>query len=190
VTNLQPAFETLDKGRVFHRHRRCVFAADQSTGARMKNTKQIDLFATSARQGEIVKRKKIVITETDFERLQWLIDSWQQSSQRDAERLDDLENELRRAMVVKSGKVPPDVVTMNSRVRIKDLNRGRELTYQIVFPEHADLDENRISVLAPIGTALLGYRAGTTVEWQVPSGTRRFRILDVEYQPEAVRAAA
>jgi regulator of nucleoside diphosphate kinase len=156
----------------------------------MKNTKQIDLFATSARQGEIVKRKKIVITETDFERLQWLIDSWQQSSQRDAERLDDLENELRRAMVVKSGKVPPDVVTMNSRVRIKDLNRGRELTYQIVFPEHADLDENRISVLAPIGTALLGYRAGTTVEWQVPSGTRRFRILDVEYQPEAVRAAA
>jgi regulator of nucleoside diphosphate kinase len=91
---------------------------------------------------------------------------------------------------VKSGKVPPDVVTMNSRVRIKDLNRGRELTYQIVFPEHADLDENRISVLAPIGTALLGYRAGTTVEWQVPSGTRRFRILGVEYQPEAVRAAA
>ena len=137
-----------------------------------------------------MKRNKIVITETDFERLQWLVESWKQLSQRDAERLDDLENELRRAIVVKSGEVPPDVVTMNSRVRIQDLSRGGEHTYQIVFPEDADLDENRISVLAPIGTALIGYRTGTTVEWRVPSGTRRFRILDVEYQPEAVRAAA
>jgi len=137
-----------------------------------------------------VKRNKLVITETDFERLQWLIESWKQLSPRDAERLDDLENELRRATVVKSDEVPPDVVTMNSRVRIQDLSRGGEHTYQIVFPEDADLDENRISVLAPIGTALIGYRTGTTVEWRVPSGTRRFRILDVEYQPEAVRTAA
>ena len=137
-----------------------------------------------------MKRKKIVITETDFERLQWLIESWNQLSQRDAEGLDDLENELRRATIVKSGAVPPDVVTMNSRVRIQDLTRGGEHTYQIVFPEDSALDDNRISVLAPIGTALLGYRTGTTVEWRVPSGTRRFRILDVEYQPEAVGAAA
>lgn len=137
-----------------------------------------------------MKRNKLVITETDFERLQWLIESWKQLSPRDAERLDDLENELRRATVVKSDEVPPDVVTMNSRVRIQDLSRGGEHTYQIVFPEDADLDENRISVLAPIGTALIGYRTGTTVEWRVPSGTRRFRILDVEYQPEAVRTAA
>jgi len=143
-----------------------------------------------AKGGAIVKRKTIVITETDFERLQWLIESWKELSLRDSERLDDLENELRRATVVKSGEVPPDVVTMNSRVRIQDLSRGGEHTYQIVFPEDADLDENRISVLAPIGTALIGYRTGTTVEWRVPSGTRRFRILDVEYQPEAVRAAA
>ena len=60
-----------------------------------------------------MKRKKIVITETDFERLQWLVESWKQLSQRDAERLEDLENELRRAIVVKYGEVPPDVVTMN-----------------------------------------------------------------------------
>ena len=143
-----------------------------------------------AKGGAIVKRKTIVITETDFERLQWLIESWKELSLRDSERLDDLENELRRATVVKSDEVPPDVVTMNSRVRIQDLSRGGEHTYQIVFPEDADLDENRISVLAPIGTALIGYRTGTTVEWRVPSGTRRFRILDVEYQPEAVRTAA
>lgn len=137
-----------------------------------------------------MKRKKILITETDFERLQWLVESWKQFSQCDAERLEDLENELRRATIVSSDDVPSDVVTMNSRVRIKDLSRGGEYTYQIVFPEHAALDDKRISVLAPIGTALLGYQTGTTVEWQVPSGTRRFRILDVEYQPGAVRITA
>jgi regulator of nucleoside diphosphate kinase len=75
-------------------------------------------------------------------------------------------------------------------VRMKDLNSGREFTYQIVLPKDADISENRISVLAPIGTALLGFRAGNSVEWRVPSGMRRLRILDVEYQPEAARMAA
>ena len=137
-----------------------------------------------------MKTKKILLTDADCERLQWLIGSSRVQCHRDAERLDELENELKRATVVKSCKVPPDVVTMNSRVRIRELNSGRELTYQIVFPKDADMAENRISILAPIGTALLGYRVGTTVEWRVPSGLRRFQILDVEYQPEAVGAAA
>ena len=137
-----------------------------------------------------MKPKNIVITETDYERLQGLIESSRRFRQRDAEHLDDLEHELERAIVVRSGEVPHDVVTMNSRVRVRDLNSGHELTYQIVFPKDADVANKRISVLAPIGTALLGYGAGTTVEWQVPSGLRRFRILDVEYQPEAAGAAA
>jgi regulator of nucleoside diphosphate kinase len=79
---------------------------------------------------------------------------------------------------------------MNSRVRVEDLDSGHLYAYQIVFPRDADLAKNRISVLAPIGTALLGYGAGTTVEWQVPSGMRRLRILGVEYQPEAAGVAA
>jgi len=106
------------------------------------------------------------------------------------ERLEDLQNELDRAIVVKPSRVPPEVVTMNSRIRIRDLNSGGEFTYQVVFPRGADMAKNRISVLAPIGTALLGERAGSIVEWQVPSGMRRFRILDVEFQPEADGAAA
>jgi regulator of nucleoside diphosphate kinase len=79
---------------------------------------------------------------------------------------------------------------MNSRVRVLDLSSGREMLYQIVFPGEADLRRNRISVLAPIGMALLGRAAGAVVEWQVPSGMRRLLILEVEYQPEAARAAA
>jgi regulator of nucleoside diphosphate kinase len=132
----------------------------------------------------------IVLTESDYARLRSLIDSSRRLQQCDRERIDELERELDRATVVKSSKVPAHVVTMNSRVRMKDLNSGREFTYQIVLPKDADISENRISVLAPIGTALLGFRAGNSVEWRVPSGMRRLRILDVEYQPEAARMAA
>jgi regulator of nucleoside diphosphate kinase len=137
-----------------------------------------------------VKTKNIVITEADYVRLQGLVESSRVFRQRDAKHLDDLEQELERAAIMKAGEVPSDVVTMNSRVKVKDLNSGRVTTYQIVFPGQADIAKNRISVLAPIGTGLLGYRAGTTIEWQVPSGMRRFRILEVEYQPEAATAAA
>jgi len=108
----------------------------------------------------------------------------------DAEHLDALERELDSATVTGSGHVPPELVTMNSRVRVLDLDDGRELVYQIVFPAEADLFRNQISVLAPIGMALLGRAAGEIVEWEVPSGVRRLLILEVEYQPEAARAAA
>jgi len=136
-----------------------------------------------------MKSKKIVINDADYGRLQRLIEASRRLRHRDAEHLDDLEQELDHAIVVRPGEVPDDVVTMNSRVRIKDLGSGREVTYQIVFPGHADVAKNRISVLAPIGTSLLGSSAGASVECPVPSGTRRFRILEVEYQPEAAGAA-
>jgi len=113
-----------------------------------------------------VKAKNIVITEADYARLQRLVESSRVFRQRDAKHLDDLEQELERAAIMKSGEVPSDVVTMNSRVKVKDLNSGRVTTYQIVFPGEADIAKNRISVLAPIGTGLLGYSAGTTIEWR------------------------
>ena len=137
-----------------------------------------------------MKGKIIVITETDYARLRRLIDSSRHCTQRDAEHLDALEQELERATIAKAAEVPHDLVTMNSRVRVKDLDSGHVFTYQIVFPTDADVAKNRISVLAPIGKALLGYGAGSTVESQVPSGMRRLRILDVEYQPEAAGLAA
>lgn len=136
------------------------------------------------------RQKNIVVTELDYERLRKLIESARQFRHHDLEHLAALEGELDHATIVKAGEVAGDVVTMNSRVRVKDLNDGREFTYQVVFPGNADVAKNRISVLAPIGTGLLGYSAGTTLEWRVPSGLRRFRILAVEYQPRSARAAA
>jgi regulator of nucleoside diphosphate kinase len=136
-----------------------------------------------------VRAKSIVITEPDYDRLRRLIESSRQFRHRDAEHLAALEEELERATVVQPGEVPHNTVTMNSRVSVRDLNDGREMTYQIVFPGNADVAKNRISVLAPIGTGLLGYSAGTTIEWRVPSGMRRLRILHVEYRSEACAAA-
>ena len=99
-----------------------------------------------------------------------------------------LAGELRRARVVPRAELPPDVVTMNAAVRLRDLETGEEETYTLVYPADADIAENKLSVLAPVGTALLGYRAGDVVEWPVPAGVSRFRIEEV--RQEARRRAA
>lgn len=136
-----------------------------------------------------MKQNKIVITETDLNKLRRLIEFNRYSGHKDAEHIEALEHELDRA-VVKRGTVPRGVVAVGSWVRLKDLDHGRELLYQIVLPKDANADENRISVLAPIGTGLLGYRVGATVEWMVPAGVRRFKILEVQHQSEPVAIAA
>ncbi len=132
---------------------------------------------------------RIVISARDLERLRRLIDASRRFSGRDAEHIDALEHELDRA-VVKHGKMPDKVVTLDSSVRMKDLDSGRELFYQIVLPKHANANEGRISVLAPIGTALLGYKVGSVVEWKVPSGLRRFKIIAVQPQTDSELIAA
>jgi regulator of nucleoside diphosphate kinase len=99
-----------------------------------------------------------------------------------------LAGELRRARVVPRVQLPPDVVTMNSTVRLRDLETGEEETYTLVYPADADIEENKLSVLAPVGTALLGYRVGDVVEWPVPAGVSRFRIEGVLPRPRSARA--
>jgi regulator of nucleoside diphosphate kinase len=142
------------------------------------------------RRNQILKAVKIIITQADYGRLRRIIASSRNLRPMDAEHLDALEQELDSAIITGSAQIPRELVTMKSRVRVLDLSDGRELVYQIVFPGEADLFRNRISVLAPIGMALLGRAAGAMVEWEVPSGMRRLLILDVEYQPEAAQAAA
>jgi regulator of nucleoside diphosphate kinase len=102
--------------------------------------------------------------------------------------LAELIAELQRAEVVPSDEVPSDVVTMNSTVVLRDLDTGEEETYTLVYPNHADIARNRLSVLAPIGTAILGYQVGDVVRWRVPAGMRRLRVEDVLFQPERVGA--
>jgi regulator of nucleoside diphosphate kinase len=129
--------------------------------------------------------RTIHITEFDNKRLRDLLIEARYSGYSGKEYLEDLENELNRAQVVDPKLVPPDLVTMNSRVRLEDLETGEEMVYTLVFPENADLSANRISILAPIGTAMLGYRVGDTFEWEVPGGISRIKIKELLYQPEA-----
>ena len=132
------------------------------------------------------KKTNIYITKPDHERLTKLIEIARER-EGDANRkyLDRLEEELERAEVVQQKDIPADVITMRSTVRLKDLDTSEEMTYQLMFPTEANFDEGKISVLAPIGTAMIGYRRGDVIEWEVPSGVRRLRVEEVLYQPES-----
>lgn len=131
----------------------------------------------------------ITVTKKDMEKLRKLVAA-RRAVMRDRPHLDALEEELERAVVVDPSEMPADVVTMNSRVRLTDLKSGADLLVHLVFPYEANAGEQRISVLAPIGTGLLGMKAKSVLEWPVPGGIRRLEINAIEYQPEAEGAAA
>jgi len=132
-----------------------------------------------------VSERRIVITRFDKERLEELIAVAEEFSSHGREDLGALAGELAIATVVSPKAVPQDVVTMNSRVVLRDVDTSEEMTYALVFPQNADIDAGAISILAPVGTAILGYTEGDVIEWPVPSGMRRIRIEKILYQPEA-----
>ena len=123
----------------------------------------------------------IYITESDMRRLRPLIEGVKNSR----DDLRGLQAELEHARVVKPADVPPDVITMNSKARLRDLDTGEEMIFTLVFPGNADIEHDKISVVAPIGTAMLGHRVGDEFSWEVPAGSVRLRVEEVLYQPEA-----
>jgi regulator of nucleoside diphosphate kinase len=125
--------------------------------------------------------RTIYITQQDMNRLRSLIDSMKSSR----EDLNALSAELEQAKVVSPAEVPADVITMNSKAQVRDLDDNELMTYTLVFPGKANVDEGLLSVLAPIGTAMLGHRVGDEFEWHVPAGAIRLRVEKVLYQPEA-----
>ena len=123
---------------------------------------------------------RIVVTSTDMERLRTLIDTTA------GDKADALDAELLRAEVVEPTQVPPDVVTMNSRVVYRDEDTGETREVTLSYPKDASLEQGRVSVLAPVGAALLGLSVGQEMEWQLPGGKlKRLRIVSVTYQPQA-----
>ena len=136
----------------------------------------------------MARARKIVITQADRARLGTLLEKAAQDRLTDRRDLDALELELERARVVDSTAIPADVITMNSTVRLRDLDCDEMLEFTLVYPNESDAERNRISVLAPIGTAIIGYRVGDTIEWPVPAGKVRLAVEEVLYQPEACGA--
>jgi len=126
----------------------------------------------------------ITITRLDLQRLERLLDNLEEFGPG----AEALEKELARAKVVALNKVPAGVVTMNSRVYCRDENSGKEYHLTLVYPEDAGAD-GTVSILAPVGSALLGLSVGQHIDWPAPGGkTLRLILLAVEYQPEAAGA--
>ena len=96
-----------------------------------------------------------------------------------------LENELKRARIVCPEEVPPDVITINSRAELLDLESGERMEFTLVLPAEANINDGKISVLAPLGTAMLGYRVGDEFVWHVPHGLRQLKVIKLHFQPEA-----
>ncbi len=130
-------------------------------------------------------RSSIHITSHDKRLLEELLAETEASRPESRSDLKALAEELKRAVVVAPEKVPHDVITMQSRVELVDLDTGETVIYTLVFPSHANIEAGNISILAPIGAAMLGYRVNDEFEWQVPDGVRRMRVKQIHYQPEA-----
>lgn len=124
----------------------------------------------------------IYITSKDRKRLEAI---GQMTEAKDRGDLADLVEELNRAIVVPAEEIPADIITMNSRVRLLDLDKGSAVEYTLVYPAEADVAKGKVSIVAPIGAAIIGYREGDEIEWDVPGGRRRFKVEAVLYQPEA-----
>lgn len=127
----------------------------------------------------------IFITSTDQERLEKLIQLEEEFTTGSKAPLQELKAELKRAVITEPQDIPHDVITMRSQVLLKDLNSGEEMICTLVYPDEADMLAGKISVLAPIGMAILGYRENDRVEWEIPEGMAQLRVEKILFQPEA-----
>lgn len=135
-------------------------------------------------------RKQIIITKQDHQRLNDLFMGTFVDAFRDKTYLNALRGGLASARIVDSSEVPIDVITMNSTIRLMDMNTKEVETFTLVYPEHANIAEGKLSILAPLGTAILGYRVGDTIRWEVPSGVGWWRVEELVFQPEREELAA
>lgn len=127
-------------------------------------------------------RPKIIISSLDAERLDALLDSLPHGS---FPGKDDLESELARAEIVEPKDVPATVITMNSTVKFRVESSSEDFTLTLVYPKDMDSSSSKISILAPVGSALIGLSVGDSIEWPKPGGgVLRVRVEEVVYQPE------
>mgnify|MGYP001263513212 CR=1 FL=1 len=133
----------------------------------------------------MLEQPQIIISSQDLERLERLLDSVPPVH---APGLDALRRELDRAEIVESDAIPPEVITMNSTARFVDEMSGKEFELTLVYPDDAHITHGAVSVLAPVGSALLGLSVAQSIEWPLPGGRKmNLRVLEVTYQPEATR---
>lgn len=129
-----------------------------------------------------MEQTPITVTENDYDRIDALLDK----TGDDAPGIRELRAELLRAEVVTSDQMPADVVTMNSTVHFENIDTGKRFEMALVYPRDIDGHPGKVSILAPVGSALLGLAVGQTIHWQGPGGNAlQLRVLEVHNQPEA-----
>lgn len=128
--------------------------------------------------------RKIFMTQSDKDKLLKIVNKAKHEDLNANINLKDLEAEINRANVVSIEDLPDNVITMNTKVLL--LIDDSEEEFTLVYPDEADISENKISILSPIGTAILGYSEGSIIEWKVPSGTAQIEVKKVLFQPEAL----
>lgn len=122
----------------------------------------------------------IHISTDDHAKLRLLVSSLSTTS---SPAIEKLRQELNRAVVLDAATLPKDIVTLNSHVEFEDVATGEVEAYTLTMPERADVEQKRLSILAPIGTALIGFRQGDEVSWSTPGGVRQLKIRQVT-QPD------
>jgi regulator of nucleoside diphosphate kinase len=121
----------------------------------------------------------------DALRLGWMLKEKKLSAIPEPE-LDDLEFELDRARVIDFPEIPTDLVTMNTKFKYRNITDKKEGIITIVYPQHSNSEEKKISIAAPLAAALIGLRENDEIEWYFPSGQiKRLKVLEILYQPEA-----
>lgn len=130
-----------------------------------------------------MSRPPVIINELDAERIDRLLEQPEFASLPVAA---TLTAELDRARMCKPAEMPDDIVTMNSQVKFRDLSTGEVRVRTLVYPSQMSDSNRQLSVLAPVGAALLGLRVGNSIHWELPGGsTTRLEVLELLYQPEA-----
>jgi regulator of nucleoside diphosphate kinase len=131
-----------------------------------------------------MQQQTVRVTDFDSRRLRTVIEGSRATDRRDAESVNLLERQLADAEITPAERIDPDVVTINSEVRVSDLDSPKTITFRVVFPSEAGTAPGEVSVLAPLGMAVLGRKVGDEVTWQTPGGVRRLKVDHVIYQPE------
>jgi len=129
--------------------------------------------------------KQLFITKSDLDQLRTIVRAIWPNYNRRTKSIVDLAEKLDRASVVSPADIPPEIATMNSRFLICDLSSNKEFVYTLVFPNEANIEQGMISILSPIGAAVIGRSAGDIFECTTPLGIARMKLIAIFYQPES-----
>ncbi|HAF95493.1 MAG: hypothetical protein A2X34_01375 [Elusimicrobia bacterium GWC2_51_8] len=129
--------------------------------------------------------KILHFTKLNAERISKYLSSSDRLNSRDRNNWEVLCEKVGKGKISDPCAIRPDIVTVNSRVHLKDLDTKKEILITLVFPDDANIEQGKLSILSPMGTAILGYSQGDAIKWEAPSGIRHIRIVKIHYQPEA-----